>query len=144
MLKIGAWFNLIIALLHIVGLLWAAAMFKVTGIEKEMAALAELHSSLPYALTILVAIVFFVFGLYGLSASGSFRRLPGIKFMIWAIAIIYLLRGAGELIYDSLQNTNSFTETLYSVIALIVGGIYLKGALKMGRTTTASAASMEC
>ena len=58
--------------------------------------------------------------------------------MIWAIAIIYLLRGAGELIYDNLQNTNSFTETLYSVIALIIGGIYLKGALALIQKTTAT------
>ena len=138
MLKIGAWFNLILAVIHIIGLLWASAMFKVTGIVKEMAALAELHRALPYALTILVAFVFFVFGLYGLSASGNFRRLPCTKFMIWSIAVIYLLRGAGELIYDSLQNTNSFTETLYSVIALIIGGIYLKGALALIQKTTAT------
>ena len=138
MLKIGAMFNLILAVIHIIGLLWASAMFKVTGIVKEMAALAELHGALPYALTILVAFVFFVFGLYGLSASGSFRKLPGTQFMIWSIAVIYLLRGAGELIYDSLQNTNSFTETLYSVIALIIGGIYLKGALALIQKTTAT------
>jgi hypothetical protein len=71
MLKLGGYINIIIAVAHIVGLFWADKMFEVTGIGKEMTELAQTNSSLPYLLTIFVAIVFFIFGLYGLSADKS-------------------------------------------------------------------------
>ena len=76
MLKLGAFINFIIAIGHIVGLFWADKMFEVTGIGKEMAELTQIHFSLPYLLTIFVAIIFFIFGLYGLSADNKFRKLP--------------------------------------------------------------------
>ena len=47
MLKLGGYINLLIAIAHIVALLWADKMFEVTGIEKEMAELAQTHSLLP-------------------------------------------------------------------------------------------------
>ena len=62
MLKLGGYINIVIAIGHIVGLFWANKMFEVTGIGKEMTELAQTHSSLPYLLTILVAIAFFIFG----------------------------------------------------------------------------------
>ncbi len=76
MLKLGGYINIVIAIGHIVGLFWADKMFEVTGIGKEMTGLAQTHFSLPYLLTIFVAIVFFIFGLYGLSADNKFRPLP--------------------------------------------------------------------
>ena len=44
MLKIGGYINIIIAIAHIVGLLWADKMFEVTGIGKEMTELAKTNS----------------------------------------------------------------------------------------------------
>ena len=74
MLKIGGYINIFIAVGHIIGLFWADRMFEVAGIVKEMTKLAQTHSSLPYLLTIFVAIVFFIFGLYGLSADNKFEN----------------------------------------------------------------------
>ena len=117
MLKLGGYINLLIAIAHIVALLWADKMFEVTGIEKEMAELAQTHSLLPYLLTIFVAIVFFIFGLYGLSADNKFRQLPFLKTVIFTIAGIYLLRGIGELIFDlEKQQANQFLEVTYSLV----------------------------
>ncbi len=48
----------------------------------------------------MVAIVFFIFGLYGLSADNKYRKLPFLKVGIFVIAAIYLLRGIGELIFE--------------------------------------------
>ncbi len=93
MLKIGGYSNILIAIGHLVGLFWADKMFEVTGIGKEMTELAQTHSSLPYLLTIFVAIVFFIFGLYELSADNKFRKLPFLKTVVFLIAGIYLLRG---------------------------------------------------
>ena len=111
-------------------------MFEVTGIGNEMKELTETHFSLPYLLTIFVAIVFFVFGLYGLLADNKFRKLPFLKPVIFLIAGIYLLRGLGELIADSIQGTYSTAETIYSLFALTIGLLFLIGGLKKWKLTT--------
>ena len=136
MLRLGGYINIIIAIGHIVGLFWADKMFDVTGVGKEMAELAQTHSTLPYLLTIFVAIVFFIFGLYGLSADNKFRKLPFLKPVIFLIAGIYLMRGLGELITDNIQGTNSTTETIYSLFALTVGLLFLIGGLKKWKLLT--------
>lgn len=130
MLKIGGYINIVIAVGHIVGLFWADKMFEVTGIGKEMNELSQIHSILPYLLTILVAVVFFIFGLYGLSADGKFKKLPFLKPVIFLISFTYIIRGLGELIVDKIQGTSSTTETMYSLIALIIGLLFLVGGLK--------------
>ncbi|GIQ57690.1 hypothetical protein Flavo103_08260 [Flavobacterium collinsii] len=134
MLKLGGYINIVIAIGHILGLIWADQMFEITGIGKEMATLAQKHSTLPYLLTIIVAIVFFIFGLYGLSAANKLRKLPLLKTVIFLIAGIYLLRGAGELIADKIQGTNSIAETIYSLVAIIIGLLFLIGGLQKWRT----------
>ena len=131
MLKLAGYVNILIAIVHIVGLFWADKMFEVTSIGKEMTELAQTHPSLPYLLTIFVAIVFFAFGLYGLSADNHFRRLPFLKPVIFVIAGIYLLRGIGELIFDlEKQQVNQFWEIIYSLIAVFIGLLYLIGGLR--------------
>ncbi len=135
MLKIGGYINILIAIAHIVGLLWANKMFEVTGIGKEMTELAQTHSSLPYLITIFVAIIFFIFGLYGLSAGGKFRKLPFLKLVVFLIAGIYLIRGTGELIADKIYGTNTVNETIYSLFALTIGLLFLIGGLKKWKLT---------
>lgn len=130
MLKLGGYINIIIAIGHIIGLIWADKMFEITGIGNEMRELAQTHYSLPYLLTVFVAIAFFIFGLYGLSADNKFRKLPCLKFGIFAIATIYIFRGLGKLIFDTLNETFSLTETIYSIGALIVGLLFLFGGIK--------------
>ena len=131
MLKLGGYTNIVIAIAHIIGLLWANKMFEITGIGNEMTDLAQIHSILPYLLTIFVAIVFFMFGVYGLSAANKFRRLPFIKPVIFLIAGVYLLRGMGELIFDlEKQQANQFLEITYSLIAVFIGLLFLIGGLK--------------
>lgn len=131
MLRLGGYINIIIAISHLVGLFWAEKMFEVTGIGKEMAELAQTHSSFPYFLTLLVAIAFFIFGLYGLSADNQFRKLPFVKPVVFLIAGIYLLRGIGELIFDiEKQQASQNLEIIYSLIAVFIGLIFLIGGLK--------------
>lgn len=130
MLLLGGYINIVIAVGHLVGLLWAEKMFEVTGIGTEMDQLGKLHWVLPYALTVFVAVVFFVFGLYGLSAYGKIQRLPWLKFGIFTISAIYILRGLAELVLDGINGTNSLSETLYSLMALIIGLLFLIGGLE--------------
>lgn len=131
MLKLGGYTNIVIAIAHIIGLLWANKMFEITGIGNEMTNLAQIHFILPYLLTSFVAIVFLMFGVYGLSAANKFRRLPFLKPVIFLIAGVYLLRGMGELIFDlEKQQANQFLEITYSLIAVFIGLLFLIGGLK--------------
>jgi len=136
MLRIGGYINILISVAHIIGLIWADEMFAITGIGEEMAALAQTHSSLPYLLTVFVAIVFFIFGLYGLSADNKFRELPFTKPSVFLIAGIYFLRGFGELVSDKMLGTNSTSETVYSVVAIAIGFLYLVGGLLKWKSVT--------
>lgn len=131
MLKLGGIINIIIAIAHIFGLLWADQMFKVTGIGNEMAHLSKIHESLPFLLTFIVAIVFFVFGLYAFSAIGKIKKMPFLKLGVFGISAIYLFRGIGELAYNfTQQNKPSILETTYSLIAIGIGLIFLLGGYK--------------
>jgi hypothetical protein len=130
MLKISGYINIAIAILHVLGLFWAERMFEVTGIGNEMKELSLIHPILPYFLTVLVAIAFFVFGLYGLSADNKFRKLPFLKPIIFTISGIYIFRGIGEIIFDTINKTNSLIEIIYSLAALMIGIMMLIGGRK--------------
>ena len=132
MLKLGGYINIIIAIAHIVGLFWADKMFEVTGIADVMALAAQnIHPIYPYFITVVVAILFFVFGMYGLSADSKIRKLPFIKPVIFLIAGIYLLRGIGELIFGmKMQQANQILETSYSLIAVLIGLLFLIGGIR--------------
>lgn len=129
MLRLGGYINIIISFGHIIGLFCAEKMFEVTGIGHEMQLLSAVHPILPYALTVLVAVIFFIFGLYGLSATHPYKKLPFQKPVIFIISGIYLLRGFGELISHSWNGTNTYLETFYSLFAVIIGLLYLLGGL---------------
>ncbi len=131
MLKFAGYINILIAIGHIVGLIWAKQLFEKSGIENEMNELAQIHWSLPYLITILVAVIFLIFGLYGLSASGKIRKLPLLKTGIFTIAIIYLFRGFGEIIVDTICYRNTVIELTYSLIAIFIGCLYLFGGMKL-------------
>lgn len=130
MLKIGGILNIIIAVAHIIGLFWAEQMFEKTGAGEGMKELAQIHYSIPYLLTVFVAIVFFTFGIYGLLANSQTRKLPFLKLGIFAIAFIYLFRGIGEQSYNLIKGTTTTSETIQSIVALIIGSLFMFGALK--------------
>ena len=135
MLKTAGYINITIAFGHLAGLIWSNQVFALFGISKQMNALSQIHSSFPYLLTILVALVFFAFGLYGLSGAGKIKRLPLLEPVTFIIGGIYLFRGLGELIYETTRTTHSLAEMTYSLIAVAIGLLYLIGALEKRRTS---------
>lgn len=129
MLKLGGYINILIALAHLVGLLWANKMFEITGVGKPMYELAQIHPSLPYLLTVAAAVAFTIMGLYGLSADNKLRKLPFLKPIIFIIAGIYLLRGIAGIIFAIIKQ-NSLLEISYALIAILIGFLFLFGGLK--------------
>ncbi|PHS08382.1 MAG: hypothetical protein COA88_06575 [Kordia sp.] len=130
MLKIGGILNIIIAVAHIIGLFWAEQMFEKTGAVEGMKELAQIHYSIPYLSTIFVAIIFFIFGIYGVLANSKIRKLPLLKLGIFGISFIYLFRGIGEQSYNQIKGTTTTSETIQSIVALIIGLLFLFGGLK--------------
>jgi hypothetical protein len=130
MLKIGGILNIIIAVAHIIGLFWAEQMFEKTGAGEGMKELAQIHYSIPYLLTVFVAIIFFLFGIYGVLADSKTKKLPFLKLGVFSIAFIYLFRGIGEQSYNLIKGTTTTSETIQSIVALIIGSLFLLGGLK--------------
>lgn len=90
--------------------------------------LAAYNEALPYILTVIIALCFFICGLYALSADGIMRKLPLLKLGIFSIATVFLLRaiiGLATLIYNF-----SMIELSSTTIATIIGLLYLLGGIK--------------
>lgn len=131
MLKIGGYINILIAIFHLVVLFWAQQMYDFTGVGDRMRENASIHPFLPYAITIIVSIAFFVFGLYGLSGADIIKKMPLLKTGIFVIATIYLLRGlVGIFINIFVESSFLLHHLIFSIFALIIGVLYLLGGLK--------------
>lgn len=132
LLKLGGYINILIAIAHIIGLFWAQEMFDYTGVGEDMRRNAEIHHLLPAAMTIFVSIFFFIFGLYGLSASGMIKKLPLLKLGVFTIAAIYLFRGIiGSVINIGFESSFQWHHLLFSCCALGIGLLYLYGGLQI-------------
>lgn len=135
LLRLGGYINILIAIGHIICLYDPEYFFEVTGVGDNMRRNAEIHPLLPYAITIVVTIIFFVFGLYGLSGADKIRRLPFLKIGIFTIAGIYLFRGViGGVINISFETSFQWHHLLFSICALAIGLMYLLGGLQKWKT----------
>lgn len=129
-LKLGGYINILITIIHILSLFNAEYFFEITGVGAEMRRNAEIHQYLPYGMTIFVAVIFFIFGLYGLSGAGKIKELPLLKIGIFAVAAIYLLRGIVGLVVNTFfETTFHWHHLLFSLCALGIGLLYLLGGL---------------
>lgn len=116
-------FNLSLAFLHILGLIWADDMFQFTGIEEVMQSLARIDPSIPYVVTVIVAGFFLLFGLLILSAAGRmwrFYRAPEVALIVGIIYITRGLSGFGTAI-AGVAAAGIGLESLFSFVALTVG-----------------------
>lgn len=132
MLKLGGYINILIAIAHIICLVNADYFFEITGVGEDMRRNAEIHPLLPYTMTIFVAIIFFIFGLYGLSGAGKIRKLPLLKVGVFSIAAIYLIRGiVGTIVNIGFESSFQWHHLLFSACALGIGSLYLLGGLRI-------------
>lgn len=130
-LKIGGYINICIAIAHILCLYDTQYFFEITGVGENMNRNAEIHPLLPYIITIFVSIIFFIFGLYGLSGTGKIRELPLLKIGVYIIAVVYLMRGAvGVIINIGFESSFQWHHLLFSICALVIGLLYLLGGLE--------------
>ena len=91
-LRLGAILHFIIAIGHVACLFALDEAFDAYGIKDVMHNMVFGHVWMLYALTFCLALAFAIAGLYALSASGDFRRLPLTRTAIFAIIVLYSLR----------------------------------------------------
>ena len=92
MLKTGAILNFLVAAGHLACLPWLYPVLSIYRIDGIMETLALRYgAAIPYLLTVAIAFIFAVFGLYGLSGAGIIRRLPLLETGIYTIATLFLL-----------------------------------------------------
>lgn len=130
MLKTGAILNFLIAAGHLACLPWLYPVLSIYRIDGIMETLALRYgAAIPYLLTVAIASIFAVFGLYGLSGAGVIRRLPLLETGIYTIATLFLLRAVAEMAVTGHAPLADSTGAL-----AVVGTLYLLGGRrKFGR-----------
>ncbi len=91
-LRLGAILHFIIAIGHLGCLFALDEAFDAYGIKDVMYNMVFGHAWMFYALTVCLALVFALAGLYALSASGDIHRLPLTRTAIIVIIVLYSLR----------------------------------------------------
>ena len=116
MLKTGAILNFLVAAGHLACLPWLYPVLSIYRIDGIMETLALRYgAAIPYLLTVAIAFIFAVFGLYGLSGAGIIRRLPLLETGIYTIATLFLLRavaGVAEMAVTGCALLADSTEPL--------------------------------
>ena len=91
-LRLGAILHFIIAIGHLGCLFALDEAFDAYGIKDVMYNMVFGQAWMLYALTVCLALAFALAGLYALSASGDFHRLPLTRTAIIVIIVLYSLR----------------------------------------------------
>lgn len=130
MLKIAGIINIILGIGHLIAMIWLNEVFEIFGIGEPMNELSQIHPSIPYIITVIVAMGFFIFGLYGFSAAGMIRKLPLLKLGIFGIAALFILRAVSGIVEILFTDVSLTLETTNSIVSLTIGLLYLLGGLK--------------
>ena len=134
LLTAAATLSFAVAALHTVIVFVGAPGYRYFGAGETIAQLADDGSPLPAVLTLGLAGVFTVFGLYAWSGAGHMHRLPLLRVGLVAIGVIYALRGLA-LVADLWALAGSLTEPAlrsasFSLVSLVIGTVYLLGILR--------------
>jgi hypothetical protein len=132
-LKVGGVLSFAVALLHLVIIFIGAPAYRYFGAGEEMARAAESGSAVPALVTLLLTVIFAVFGLYALSGAGAIRRLPLLMPALILIGAVYSLRGIAVFLQIFQFATASAAvaprDIVFSAVSLVIGLAYLIGTM---------------
>ncbi len=139
---IGGCLSFAIALLHVVIIFGGAPAYRYFDTGEQVAKLAESGSLLPAMLTLGVAAVFAVFGIYAFSGAELIRRLPFLAVVLILIGAVYALRGL-FLVHEIMMLMTSkagivLRKIVFSLVSLAIGVVYLMGTMVSWRRLNAS------
>ncbi len=123
MIKIGVTLNILIGLGHLLCMASLDKVFVIYGIDDIMDGIAQHGEFLPYAITVVIALAFFVVALYGLSTLRTIPRLPLQTTAMAAIVIVFLGRAAAGIAtlipnFTWLEFSSTLTSLLLAVCYL--------------------------
>lgn len=81
------------AVLHLAVIAGGPDWYRFVGAGEEMAQAAERGQAMPAIVTLAIAALLAIWGLFALSGAGGMRRLPLLRTALVAISAIYLARG---------------------------------------------------
>ena len=90
--------SFIASLAHIAIIFGGPDWYRIFGAGEGMAMMAEQGLIKPTLITLFIAAVLFIWGLYAFSAAELIFRLPFLKFCLVGITSVYLIRGLAGLI----------------------------------------------
>lgn len=134
-LMIAAALSFVASLLHVAIIFGGPDWYRFFGAGEGMATLAEKGSLQPTLITLGIATILFVWGLYALSGAGVILRLPLLKLALSLITFVYLARGIAGLVLPFVTNHPAIAQNtvtfwlVSSVICCIFGLFYLFGTI---------------
>ena len=136
LLRIGGIANIMVGLLHVAIAIIGPWGYRFFGAGEEFAQADEAGALYPAVVTVCLAVVFVVFGIYACCPKIGRWRFPLRRFALWAIAVIYLLRGAAALVQGyqmAIGEPILMRNLIFSLVALGIGVCYLMGVLGLGK-----------
>jgi hypothetical protein len=138
LLRIAGSASFAIALLHVGIAIAGGPAYRWFGAGLELATLAERGSPWPPVITLGIAVLFTVWGLYPWSATGVGPRMPWLRTGLVIITSVYLLRG--EPLVRPLFGRPVFPTTpevryvVFTAVAFAIGLVHLAGVSSGWRT----------
>lgn len=134
-LIIAAALSFIASFLHIAIIFGGADWYRFFGAGEKMAKLAEAGNFYASLVTVAIAIILFIWGLYALSGAGVIFKLPFLRLALVAITAVFLLRGLAGLVLPFVSNHPAVTQNsttfwvVSSFICLVLAAFYLFGTM---------------
>jgi len=129
----GGVLSIIAALLHIGIIIGGASWYRFFGAGERMVKMAEQGSKIASLITLGIATVLFIWGLYAFSGAGVISKLPFLKLILIMISIIYIVRGLVFIPISMISpgmEVNSFA-LWSSLVSLIFGLCYAIGTFQL-------------
>jgi hypothetical protein len=135
----GGVISALISLLHVVlALKPELYRYIVPGQESALAQMAEQGASLTTLASAALALIFAVWALYAFSGAGLIGPLPGLRAILIATGVIYILRALflPSEINMVLTQGYPFRFVAFSTLSLMTGMLYLIGIRKQRAVST--------
>ncbi|MCD4814691.1 hypothetical protein K8S19_13490 [bacterium] len=130
-LLMGGIASILIAVLHIVIIAKGPEWYRLFGAGEQMARMAEQGSWIPGLLTLMIVLVFLIWGLYAFSGAGLIKPLPLLRLGLITIASIYLVRGLVIIPFYLFKPGQIDRLIIWSsAVSLLIGSFYVFGIVK--------------
>ncbi|KDB06067.1 hypothetical protein LIG30_4455 [Burkholderia sp. lig30] len=115
-------------ILHLACIAFGASWYRFLGAGEDMARMVEAGWLQPHLITLAIALILFGWAAYALAGAGRPLPLPGIRWVIFAITAIYLLRGVAGFLIDAPSSGRSQAFWWWSSsICIVIAAVHAIG-----------------